>query len=159
MLHKLLLSVGVFVALSVSCKSKEPASNAGDQPAEGSAIVAEQMGTFTCMDVKNDVCLEPTDRFAATVPVVHVTYKTKDLPENGGTYVIKWIAEDVGAAAPANTVIATLNEPVKDVQPGVKNYVVNSRMSKPTEGWPVGKYRVEVSYGDKLVTTAKFSIQ
>lgn len=160
MLHKLVL-VAVFVAISVGCKSKQPESKAAAEPgaAEGSAIVAEQMGTFTCTDLKQDVCLDPTDQFAATVPVVHMTYKTKDLPENGGTYVIKWIAEDVGAAAPANSVIATLNESVKDAQAGMKNYVVNSKLSKPTSGWPVGTYRVEVSYADKLVTTAKFSIK
>ncbi|MDB4962566.1 MAG: hypothetical protein JWP01_2565 [Myxococcales bacterium] len=161
MLHKIWLVVGV-VAISAGCKSKQPESKTaepGDKPAEGSAIVPEQMGTFTCTDLKQDVCLDPTDHFAANVPVVHMTYKTKDLPEKGGTYVIKWIAEDVGATAPANTVIATLNESVKDAQPGMRNYVVNSKLSKPTNDWPVGTYRVEVSYGDKLVTTARFSIR
>ncbi|MBA3819072.1 MAG: hypothetical protein H0X17_09295 [Deltaproteobacteria bacterium] len=162
MIHNLLL-IAVLVATSVGCKSKQTERKAAaeprDQPAEGSAIVPEQMGTFTCTDLQRDVCLDPTDHFAATVPVVHMTYKTKDLPENGGTYVIKWIAEDVGAAAPASSVIATLNETVKDAQAGMKNYVVNSKLSKPTNGWPVGTYRVEVSYGDKLVTTARFSIQ
>ena len=159
MIHKLVL-VAALVSVSVGCKSKqtEPKEKT-DQPAEGSAVVAEQMGTFTCTDLKQDVCLDPTDKFAATVPVVHMTYKTKDLPENGGTYVIKWIAADVGSSAPANTVIATLNESVTDVQAGVKNYVVNSKLSKPNAGWPLGTYRVEVSYGDKLVTTAKFSVQ
>lgn len=160
MLNKLAL-VAAFVAISVGCKSKssESKGETSGTPAEGSAIVAEQMGTFTCTDLKQDVCLDPTDKFAVTAPVVHVTYKTKDLPENGGTYVIKWIAEDVGTAAPANAVIAMLNEPVKDMQAGVKNYVVNSKLTKPTNGWPVGTYRVEVSYGDKLLTTAKFSVQ
>jgi hypothetical protein len=159
MLHKVLL-VAALVSISVGCKSKQTDSKeTTNQPAEGSAIVAEQMGTFTCTDLKQDVCLDPTDKFPATVPVVHMTYKTKDLPEQGGTYVIKWIAEDVGASAPANTVIATLNEAVSDVQAGTKNYVVNSKLSKPSAGWPVGKYRIEVSYGDKVVTTAPFSIQ
>ena len=158
MLDKVLW-VAISIAISTGCKSKQGESKAAPEPAEGSAIVAEQMGTFTCTDLKQDVCLDPTDHFAATVPVVHMTYKTKDLPENGGTYVIKWIAENVGAAAPANSVIATLNESVTDAQAGIKNYVVNSKLSKPSNGWPVGTYRVEVSYGDKLVTTARFSIQ
>ena len=160
MLNKLVL-VAVFVAISAGCKSKASESKAGPtaEPGEGSAVVAEQMGTFTCTDLKQDVCLDPTDKFAATAPVVHMTYKTKDLPATGGTYVIKWIAEDVGSSAPANTVIATLNESVTDVPAGAKNYVVNSKLSKPSAGWPVGTYRVEVSYGDKVVTTAPFSIQ
>jgi len=117
------------------------------------------MGTFTCKDVQNDVCISPTARFEATIPVVHMTYKTKDIPRNGDVYVIQWIAEDVGEAAPPNTVIATLNNQVSDVALGVKNYVVNSRLTKPTKDWPVGKYRVEVKLGGKLVTTARFAIQ
>lgn len=150
--------IAAFVAVAGGCNSKKAEPNGGP-PAGGGAIGAEQMGTFTCTNLERDVCLDPTDRFPATVPMVYMTYKTKDLPANGGVYVIKWIAVDVGAAAPANTVVSTLNETVKDVQPGLKNYVVNSQLSKPTNGWPVGSYRVEVSYGDKLVTTARFAIQ
>lgn len=157
MLDKLVL-IAAFVAVAGGCNSKKAEPNGG-APAGGGAIGAEQMGTFTCTNLERDVCLDPTDRFPATVPMVYMTYKTKDLPANGGVYVIKWIAVDVGAAAPANTVVSTLNETVKDVQPGLKNYVVNSQLSKPTNGWPVGSYRVEVSYGDKLVTTARFAIQ
>jgi|GEM_PF-6158761 len=162
-----LVWIAACLVMAGGCKSKteskpaEPGETKPGEtkPAEGSAVVAEQMGTFTCTDLKADVCLDPTDKFAATTPVVYLTYKTKDPPENGGTYVIKWIAEDVGAAAPANTAVATLNETVKDMQAGMKNYVVNSKLTKPTAGWPVGKYRIEVSYGDKLVTTARFSVQ
>ena len=136
------------IALACSCK-KLPAG----------AISADEMGTFTCKDVQDDACVGRTDHFDATVPVVHVTYKTKDLPKTGETYVIQWIAEDVGQAAPANTVIATLDEPVKDVPASADNYVVNSQLTKPTKGWPIGKYRVEIKLGDKLVTTARFTIQ
>ena len=41
----------------------------------------------------------------------------------------------------------------------LKSYFVNSQLSKPTKGFPVGKYRVEIKLGDKLVTTAKFTIE
>jgi hypothetical protein len=139
----------VAIAIACGCKSKQ----AGD------TIGAETMGTFTCKDVKDDACIAPTDRFEATTPVVHVTYKTKDLPKNGDVYVIAWIAEDVGDAAPPNTVIATLNEEVKDVVAATQNYVVNSRLTKPTNGWPAGSYRVEIKLGEGLLTTARFSIQ
>jgi hypothetical protein len=151
MIRKLtLVSVAVVLAFaSGACKSQ----------ASDSSVGSEVMGTFTCRDLKNDVCLGPSDRFEPTVPVVHMTYKTKDIPKNGDVYVIQWIAEDVGQAAPANTVIGTLNEHVKDVVPGLKNYVVNSRLTKPTNGWPVGKYRIDVKLADKTQTTARFAIQ
>jgi hypothetical protein len=127
---------------------------------------ADQMGTFTCKNVQNDgadgsnsSCLDSTDHFDATVPVVHVTYRTLDLPKPGDAYVIRWIATDVGSAAPANTTIDTINRPVGDVPDGTKSYTVTSYMTKPTSGWPIGKYRVEIKLGDKLVTTAKFAIK
>jgi hypothetical protein len=56
-------------------------------------------------------------------------------------------------------VIATTNMPVGDVVAAAKSYTVNGNLTKPTNGWPVGKYRVEIKYGDKLVTTAQFAIQ
>ena len=134
--------VVVALLLACGCKSK-----------------ADQLGTFTCKDVKDDVCVGPTDTFAPDAPAVHVTYKSTDLPDNGDVYAIRWIAEDVGAAAPANTVISTMTEEVTDAAPGMKNYVVNGRLSKPAAGWPVGKYRVEIERDGKVVTTARFSIK
>lgn len=120
------------------------------------------MGTFTCKDIQNNACVSPTDRFEASVPVIHMSYKTADLPKPGEVYVIEWIAEDVGQAAPADTVIGTVNKEVEDakgVAASTQNYFVNSSLTKPTKGWPVGKYRVEVKRGEKLETTARFSIQ
>jgi hypothetical protein len=116
------------------------------------------MSTQTCKDIQNDVCIDPTDRFEADAPVVHMLYKTTDLPKKGDVYKMQWIAEDVGAAAPKNTVIATLNKEVSDVVPGTETYVVTCRLTKPTKGWPLGSYRIEVKLGDKLVTTARFTI-
>jgi len=145
-------SISIAVAIAL-------ASGACKLQASDRSVGAEVMGTFLCRDLKNDVCVEPSDIFEATVPVVHVTYKTKDIPKNGDVYVIQWIAEDVGQAAAANTVIATLNEEVKDAVPGLKNYVVNSRLTKPTNGWPVGKYRVDVKLADKTLTTARFVVK
>ena len=138
---KTVILFSIVVAL-VGCKSK-----------------AEPMGTFTCREVKNGACVEPTDRFESTIPVVHLTYRTKDIPENGDVYTVQWIAEDVGEAAPANTVIDSVELKVTDVVPATEFYVVNSRLTKPTKGWPVGKYRIEVKRKDKLETTARFAIE
>jgi len=118
-----------------------------------------KMGTFTCKDVKEQECVDATDQFEATVNVVHMLFRTKDIPKRGDVYVMQWIAEDVGAAAPANTVIATVNEEVDDDVERADFYVVKSRLTKPNKGWPTGKYRVEVKLEDKLVTTARFSIK
>jgi hypothetical protein len=156
------LAASLVLALTFGCKSKDTTDS--KQPAEAKhepagSVSAGEMGTFTCKDIQNDACVGPTDHFDAAVPVVYVTYKTTDLPKTGDAYAIQWIAEDVGSAAPANTVIATLNEPVKDIAAGATSYTVNTHLTRPNKGWPVGKYRVEVKLGDKLVTTAHFTIQ
>ena len=142
----------IAVALICGCTSK--------------STPAEKIGTFTCKHIEdegaagsNSPCVDSTDHFDAAVPVVHVTYRTLDLPKSGDTYVMQWIATDVGQVAPANTVIATVNAPVGDIPAATKNYAVNGYLTKPTNGWPVGKYRVEIKLGDKLVTTAQFAIQ
>ena len=116
------------------------------------------LGTFTCKALENDRCIEPTDRFPPTAEVIHMSYRTKDLPKQGEVYAIRWIAEDVGEAAPPNTVVATLEEKVTDNPAVATSYVVNSNMTKPTAGWPVGKYRIEVERAGKVETTARFSI-
>ena len=116
------------------------------------------MSTQTCKDIQNDVCIDPTDKFETTSPVVHMSFKTPELPKVGDVYYIQWIAEDVGAAAPKNTVIGTLKKEVAEVA-AAQSYVVNSRMTKPANGWPAGSYRVEVKLNNKLLTTARFTVK
>ncbi|HEY1552962.1 MAG TPA: hypothetical protein VGG28_34265 [Kofleriaceae bacterium] len=163
------IATSLAVAL-VGCKSKGSTESKPSEtkqpeakPAAGAAPAAGA-GTFTCKrndasDGSDSSCPDSTDHFDGTVPVMHVTYRTGDLPKSGDTYVIQWIAADVGSAAPANTVIATVNQAVGEIPAGANSYTVNGSLTKPNNGWPVGKYRVEIKLGDKLVTTANFSIQ
>lgn len=116
------------------------------------------MGTFTCTALKNDTCADPTDRFPPTVEVVHVVYRTKTIPKKDEIYTIRWIGEDVGQVAPPNTVIATLDEKVTDNPAVATSYSVNTHLTKPTAGWPVGKYRVEIERAGTIETTARFAI-
>jgi hypothetical protein len=157
------LAALVFLALW-ACKSSEkaaPGASSGSAaptsvaPAEGS----EKMGTFVCKEFANDACVDETARFPLDAPVVHVSYKTTTIPKSGQVYTMQWIAEDVGTAAKPNTVIATLEKKVEDLPDfGVKSYSVHTQLSKPTAGWPAGKYRVEIKLGDALVTTARFEM-
>ena len=135
------LLVGVVLTLVGACKT------------EGG------FGTFTCAEVKESACVAPTDKFVATAPVVHFVFKTKDLPKNGDVYSVKWIAEDVGAAAPANTVIDTVKLTVSDMVDAATSYTVTSQLSKPNNDWPKGAYRIEVTLGEKPATTARFKIE
>jgi hypothetical protein len=135
---------------------------AGSAPSKSASadVAADEMGTFVCANVKDDACVGPTDTFKADAAAIHLTYKTRDIPKSGDVYHIAWIAEDVGKAAPANTVIRKIDKTV-DALPdiGVRSYVVNAELSKPDKGWPIGKYRVEITLADKVVTTARFTVE
>jgi hypothetical protein len=90
--------------------------------------------------------------FAADVPKLYAFFRTSG-SKVGDSLRGVWIAEDVGKAAPKETKIdeATLTADDNDFYGAFS-------LTRPTKGWPAGKYRVEIYADDKLVTTAKFTI-
>jgi hypothetical protein len=80
----------------------------------------------------------PATTFAADTPKLFALFKTKGL-QNGDKLRAVWIAEDVGDATPANTKIDEKTVTADgDTDDGMFS------LSKPTKGWPVGKYRLEI---------------
>jgi hypothetical protein len=43
----------------------------------------------------------------------------------------------------------------------MRRYLLHPKicLAKPTKGWPVGKYKVEIYVGDELATTTTFTIK
>jgi hypothetical protein len=68
------------------------------------------------------------------------------------------IAEDVGNAAPANTKALETTLTVEG-DPNGRDYVGDFELSKPTKGWPAGKYHVEIYVNDELATKVSFAIK
>ena len=62
-----------------------------------------------------------------------------------------FIAEDVGKAAPKNFVIDSATVTAADK-------MTTFSLGRPTNGWPIGQYRLEVKHGDTLVHTERFVI-
>lgn len=110
-------------------------------------------------DVKVSVTLttepegEPTKTFGTDTPKIFAMFKTEGIAGSNKVRGVL-VAEDVGDAAPANTKVLektlTLDE---DTDTGDFNF------SKPTKGWPPGKYRIDVYVNDELATKAKFTIE
>jgi hypothetical protein len=94
-----------------------------------------------------------TTTFAADAPKVYATFTTKGAT-NGDKIRGVWIADDVGDAAPPGTKIdeKTLNAE-GDTEDG------EFSLSKPDNGWPVGKYHIEIYVNDELVTKLNFTIK
>ena len=96
---------------------------------------------------------EPVTSFTADTPKLFAMFKTTGI-KNGDRLRGVLIAEDVGDVAQANTKVLektlTLEEDTDDG---------DFAFSKPTKGWPVGKYRVEIYVNDDLAKTVKFTIE
>jgi hypothetical protein len=96
---------------------------------------------------------KPTTIFTTETPEVLVLFKTKGA-QKGDKLRGVWIADDVGDAAPANTKIDEKTLTLEgDTDDG------NFSCTKPTKGWPAGKYHVDIYANDELATTAKFTIE
>lgn len=96
---------------------------------------------------------EPATTFASDTPKLFALFETEGL-KNGDKLRGVWIAEDVGDAAPKETKIDERTLTAEgDTSDGTFS------LTKPTKGWPVGKYRVEIYVGDELTTTVKFTIE
>jgi len=135
----------------------EPASGGGD-----SILTAGVMwGSHLCTKKMGDNCVDPTTSFAPDTPLIYFVHQTKDLPKLGQTYNIRWVALDVGAAAPPNTLVAELNEVVSDglMLKVATHYTISSEISKPTLDWPPGSYAVVVALDGTPVTEAPFTIE
>jgi hypothetical protein len=116
------------------------------------------VGMFTCRVLVNDGCVDRTDTFPSDAAAIRMSYRSKDVPKRNTTYNIKWIAEDVAGAAPANTMIAQLDREL-EVAEGMDYMTLWSELSRPEKGWPSGKYRVELSSDGKEVASTKFEIK
>ena len=96
---------------------------------------------------------KPTTTFTTDTPKVVALFKTKG-GQKGDKLRGVWIADDVGDAAPANTKIDEATLTLEgDTDDG------NFSCSKPTKGWPAGKYHLDIYANDKLATTVKFTIE
>ena len=103
--------------------------------------------------IAKDKDTKPATTFPADIPKLYAFFRSKGT-EKGDVLRGVWIAEDVGDAAPKQTKIdeATLTADENDFYGAFS-------LTKPTKGWPAGKYKVEIYLGDELATTAKFSIK
>lgn len=73
---------------------------------------------------------------------------------SGSKLTVSWIAVDSGGAAPANYKIDEVSFEI-----GALENHVDSAMTKPNAGWPVGTYQVQISVDGTLKQTVDFSVK
>jgi hypothetical protein len=96
---------------------------------------------------------EATTTFTADTDKIYAIFKTKGITKGGKVRGVL-IADDVGDVAPANTKVLDKTITLDgDTEDGDFNF------SKPTDGWPIGKYHIEIYVNDELATKVKFTIK
>ena len=151
---KILAAVSVFAAIALlqGCgKTETPPATSG---AVSTPAATASAGTPVVESaIAKDSDTPPATTFTADVPKLYAFFKTTGT-KKGDTLRAVWIAEDVGDAAPKETKIdeSSLSADKDDFTGGFS-------LSKPNNGWPVGKYRTEMHLGDQLASTARFTIQ
>ncbi len=84
---------------------------------------------------------------------------TTDQVKPGQVVKSIWIADDTNGAAPANYQIDEKSLDVGKDMNSDKNWVATFSLSKPTAGWPLGQYHVDIYVDKVLAKTIKFTVQ
>jgi len=122
---------------------------------ESSVFVAEAQLT---MEIDGDNrAINPSNSFSINTPQIFCAFTlTEDA--RGKTIEAVWIAEDVGAVAPPNYVIDTWSATLPpssslfQIEPGM------TVLSIPDNGWPVGRYRLELRFDGVTDRVLPFTI-
>lgn len=120
---------------------------------------APQVHAVLCHGYEDGHVVKPTTRFERDAPQFAVVVSTP-IKAKTATFGFSWIALDVGAAAPKNTVIrqSTLDG-VRDPKKKGTWWTATGTLSKPNNGWPPGKYRVDVTLDGAALTSLEFTVQ
>lgn len=102
---------------------------------------------------------KPVDTFNKDTANIFMVVKSTDF-KAGQKLKAVWIAEDTGGAAPNNFKVGE-TEVVLKSDDAAKDGSWSSKfsLSKPTNGWPAGKYHVEIFADGKPYKTVNFSIK
>ena len=122
----------------------------GQRPAAVAASPVEKKLLHAAL--AKETLVEPTGRFAADTKKIFCRWQGDALHEGDKIRAV-WIAEDVGDVAPKNYKIAETSTSADGPQAAG-----TLTLSRPTKGWPIGKYRVEIYDGDQIVETLTFDI-
>jgi len=121
---------------------------------QGSAEAARVASVVTCQNVDDSATkpVGPTDKFKPDQAAVHALVSVVD-PAPGTKVKGVWVSVDA---------ISTPNYEIDSAVVEFKregNATVHFTLSRPTNGWPVGNYKIDVYVNDQLAGSAPFSIK
>jgi hypothetical protein len=122
-------------------------------PAADGRITAA-LGTGSTEDLQ---VVNPASEFGRDTAKVVCVWKAEGVTPGSHIRGI-WIAEDTGGAAPPNYKIDEATAIAKTAHDRF-NSGGTFTVSRPTKGWPAGRYRLEIYLENELARTVRFAIQ
>ena len=111
-------------------------------------VAAQAAGFSNIVIADSKDAAETQASFATDTPEIFLTADMDEVAV-GSTVTVHWIAVDTHGVAPANYDIAAVDLKITD---GVN--ILDSNLTKPTNGWPVGTYRVDIAVDGAVVTSS-----
>jgi hypothetical protein len=108
---------------------------------------------YSDMKLSDEEDGSPMEAFAPDTDKIFLHAGLIDTPA-GTKLTSTWIAEDTNGVAPANYKIDSVD---LTVAPPIN--VATFSLSKPTSGWPVGSYRVDLFIDGKAAGTMHFKVE
>ena len=143
----LLAAVGSFGSISVfgADPLEKPILSEGEvqQPAQPKTL------DVVVTDSSRD---RPKKKFSSDTPKIRAFWRGRHL-EGGDRIQVLWLAEDVGVDAPKDSKIT--EGAVTAYKPDDNGIFA---LERPKEGWPIGRYRVELYLNGRLMQTEEFDI-
>ena len=124
----------------------------GEKPAAAAASASPAEKKLLHAALAKELTDEPATTFTPDLKKIVCRWQG-DALNKGDKIRCVWIAEDVGEVAPPNY---KLDE--TDTTADGPEAFGTFTLSRPTKGWPPGKYRVELYAGDQLADVLKFTI-
>jgi len=141
------------LASSVACDSSKKTPK---KPTPAKVDVSHSV----CEQTVNKRCVGDVEAFEAHVPNIQTVVRATAPQKSAGDFEIIWIAEAVRGVSKDHRIRAskgTLDKALLATKPAFVTY--RGGLTRPTKGWPSGKYRVEVHVNGKLLSAKRFEIR
>ena len=149
----LVLALSVCLALLGGCGSGENQTSGSETQSTGATSTTSNKPSFSNIVLSDEKeGGTPKEVFDKDTPEIFVTFDLNNV-STGTEIKGTWICEE-SEAAPPNYKIDE-----KSMQTVAGMNVGNFSLSKPTKGWPVGKYRVDMTISGGESQSAKFEVK
>ena len=138
--------------LAVAGASTPKSADTPPPPARPEAAAPAGTSEFADLEFSDSKHGDPVDSFSPDTPQIFLSIGFKGVAQ-GSKITATWIAVKVDGASPGTKIAST------DVSVGAGNDSADFSMTKPTKGWPIGDYRVDIELDGKAVNSGRFEVE